>query len=358
MFATVLGAFPITAEPTDPDPIESVRGSVAAGAADPDEVRGTGDALVRRLIDDLTGTGLELIGDGQVRWADAVEAVAAALGHRPGKAFAARHVARTRPISIDDWAFAAACTMRPVKQALPGPYTIARRLGTGRGRRSLGLALGEALHDEIAELADAGCPLIEIDEPDAPAIGTDAAEARHFSDAHARLTDGIEGTHLSLVLTTGNVDGTPDATFFEHPYASFAFDLVAGPDNWRLIARAPHERGIVCGALSAASDSDDRPDLLVWAAHYAASTAGRGPDRIGLANASSLRGLPRARAMAKVRSLVDAVRIASVGSTQELAAALDSRAVDSRMALTGRFRPRTRKIGGAVVRPTRSQPDD
>ena len=86
-------------------------------------------------------------------------------------------------------------------------------------------------------------------------------------------------------------------------YASLAVDLIDGPDNWRLVRAAPRERGIVCGALSPHPGSDDGPETLLWAAGYAASSAGRGPDRVGLATASSLAALPWEAAVRKIARL-------------------------------------------------------
>src|SRR5260221_547350 len=119
-------------------------------------------------------------------------------------------------------------------------------------------------------------------------------------------SDGLAGSiHLSLVVTGGNADTAGSAMFFDLPYASYAFDLIAGPDNWRLIAEAPGDRGIVCGALDPAAGASDGPEILVWAAHYAASTGGRGLERVGLANASSLAGLDRDSARAKLALVAD-----------------------------------------------------
>ena len=131
----------------------------------------------------------------------------------------------------------------------------------------------------------------------------------------------------SLAITGGDATAAGERLFFDLPYASYLFDLIAGPDHWRLIARAPRERGIVCGALDARAEADDDPALLVWALQYAASTAGRGPDRVGVANAGSLAALTRDRLERKLRVLGDAARIAA-GSPDEIAASLDPRAID------------------------------
>ena len=304
MFATLLGAYP---SPTDP-------------MSDADRVRAA--------LADLAEAGLEPVTDGGVR---------------------RRSALYEWPIDPDavvaEWRFAQGATDRAVKQTLPGPYTVAR--DGLPGRRSSGGAIerpqssrdadtsganaavaGERLRAVVAALAAAGCPLVEIEEPAAIRIGEDAAERNRFSDAHRRLTDGLaDSVHLSLSVIGGSADAAGSATFFDLPYASYAFDLIGGPDNWRLIAEAPGDRGIVCGALAAAADTSDGPELLVWAAHYAASTGGRGLDRVGLATASSLADLPLDRARAKVRAVAAAARIAATESPDELARLLDPRAV-------------------------------
>jgi methionine synthase II (cobalamin-independent) len=314
MFATLLGGLP------RPEPASGEGASL--------------DEMVRQAVAAQELAGLEPLTDGRLRWPDLLAPLRGLADPRLPKWQA--------PLTVADWSFAAAATTRAVKQALPGPYTAARRLAPdGRRRRSLTLALAEALHAEVVALAEAGCPLVEIDEPDAVAIGDDEVERRLFRDAHARLADGIAGTHLSLALTGGNVDAASDATVFAAPYGSYAFDLIAGPDNWRLIASAPGDRGIVCGALSAAPDSNDGPEVLVWAAHYAASTGRRGLARVGLATASGLEGLDWAAARAKLVRLGDAARIAAAESSSEMAAALDPRAVDARSAALGRFTARS-----------------
>ena len=281
MFSTLLGSLP----------------------PDPDRARASADERVLGAVSDLETAGLELLTDG--------EALDLAAPPAPEAV-------------VEAWRRAAGATSRAVKAVLPGPYSASR---TGAAPRRSGAAKwAEALQPAITALSAAGCPFVEIDEPDALAITVVAAERARFVDAHRRLTDGIEGIHLSLALTGGNLEEAGAATFFDLQYASYAFDLIAGPDNWRLIAVAPGDRGIVCGALSAQTRYDSGRELLVWAAHYAASTRGRGIERVGLANASSLAALPRAEAIARLAIIADAARIAAVASPEELSRLLDPRA--------------------------------
>jgi methionine synthase II (cobalamin-independent) len=288
MFATLLGALP----------------------PPPSTVATSDDDAVRVALEAQEAAGLELLSDGRLR---------------------------PRQPTVADWRRAAAATDRPVKQTLTGPYTTARDAVERADRVQRTLSAAEALNADIRALAEAGCTFVEIDEPAAIAIGGDIRERALFGEAHRRLTDGIGDVHLSLALTGGNADTAGAATFFDLPYASYAVDLIAGPDNWRLVTSAPPDRGIVCGAM-APTAADEGPEILVWAAHYAASS--RGLDRVGLANAPGLEKLPWEVAMRKLAQLADAARIAALPG-DELAHSLDPRAVNSRSAALGRVVPPT-----------------
>lgn len=234
---------------------------------------------------------------------------------------------------LDAWRTAAALTDRSVKQAVQGPYSA----GLATGAATV-LAHAESLNAALRELAAAGCPFIEVHEPAAIRIGADPAARELFREAHRRLLDGVTGTHLSLAITRGNADTAGIDTLLGAPYASLAVDLIAGPDNWRLVVATPGDRGIICGALSAVDGTDDGPEPLLWAAGYAASTGGRGPARVGLATASSLADLSWAAAVRKLERLGEAARLAEL-PVDERVHHLDPRSVSSRTAALGRVDP-------------------
>lgn len=68
---------------------------------------------------------------------------------------------------VRDWQIAQAATRRPVKLTVPGPLTIGDSVADDHYRdpRLRGAALADALNVEIRRLADAGCPVIQVDEP-------------------------------------------------------------------------------------------------------------------------------------------------------------------------------------------------
>src|SRR5947209_1261988 len=107
---------------------------------------------------------------------DAVRAALAAQ-ERAGLELLADGGLRTGPATVVNWLFASGLTQRSVKQTLTGPYTAARAYSTDRDdRTALTVAAAEALNNEIQALRDAGCAFVEIDEPAAVAIGSDAHE--------------------------------------------------------------------------------------------------------------------------------------------------------------------------------------
>lgn len=337
MFATLLGGLP---RPPLSEP---------AGPATTDRARL--DALVAGVVEAQESAGLEPVTDGRLRWPGFGGPMIGLEGMREGGSavLSADSMPEwSRPLTVDAWRFAARATARVVKQALPGPYTLGRRVGwaggagavppagDAAGRATLTMAFATALRAEILALSEAGCPLIEIEERDAHRIGGDEAERRLFREAHLALTDGISGVHLSLAIIGGSGDTAGIETILAAPYPSLAVDLVDGPDNWRLVRDVPGDRGIVAGAMSPRHPSDDGPELLLWAAGYAASSNGRGPDRVGLATAGSLAGLSWEFAERKLRRLGEAARLATMPAA-EAATRLDPRAIDIRSAAAGRY---------------------
>ena len=187
----------------------------------------------------------------------------------------------------------------------------------------------------FGELAAAGCPLVEVHEPAATSLGPDPLTRRRFVETQQRVLDGVDGLHVSLAITGGSAEEAGIDALLGAPYASLALDLVRGPDNWRIAAAAPRQIGIVCGALTADAGGDEAVEILLYALNYAASTAGRGPDRVGVATAGSLAGVPWEVAERRMRRLGEALRLA-VASPDERAAAVDPRAISIRSAALGR----------------------
>jgi len=290
MFATITGAWPRDPDEDDPE------GRIGA------------------LLDLQVEAGLELLTDGQLRWPDLSMAL---LGPRSG------------PTIAEAWAAASAAVPGAVvKQSVSGPLTLAAR--TGRPVEEMADLAAAA----IAELVAAGCPVIEVEEPSAAGIADDAGREA-FVAAHARMLAAAGGAHATLAITGGDAVGLGSVALAVVPYRSYLFDLIGGPDSWRIIAELPGERGIVCGALRTDRRGGDPAPLLAWAARYAGSMRGRGIARVGLANGGSLAGLSETAAADRVRALGRAARLASMEPADAVEAGLDPRSFDARTAAYG-----------------------
>ena len=298
MFATLAGGYPW---PADLAPAEAP----AAGLA----------AVLRAQAE----AGLGLLSDGLV------------------------HAATTSPEDlVEAWhavseAVAHLAIGLPVKVALQGPWVAGGSSGAVDAARSLRASL--------AALADAGCPLVEVHEPSSSLPSDDAGRAA-FVAAHAALLDGLDGRiHGSLAVTGGDATALGADALFAAPYRSHLFDLLDGPESWRLAAVAPADRGIVAGVGDATGRRRTRLEDVVWAAGYAASTGGRGFDRVGIAPSASLAALAPERARAVLDLLGEAVR-AMAGGADGVLARFDPRAIDARSAALGQYQPRRRRPGG------------
>jgi methionine synthase II (cobalamin-independent) len=320
-------------------------GTLLGGLPRPPAAAAGGDieTLIKAVVRAQEDVGLEPITDGRLRTPNLLD-LASALDGISGTAAegltAARLPTWTAPLAVATWQSTAALTDRAVKQALPGPYTLGRRTAApGLDRAALTLAFAGAIRKEVEALAAAGCPLVEIEEIDAPVIGADEAERRLFREAHSRLATGVTGTHLSLSIVGGSAHEAGASTILDPPYASLAVDLIAGPDNWYLVVATPADRGIVAGVLSAEPGSDDGPEVMLWAARYAAATNSRGAARVGLGTGDGLADLDWPTAVEKLQRLGEAARIAGLPPGNELARSIDPRAIDIRSAALGRRSP-------------------
>jgi len=205
----------------------------------------------------------------------------------------------------------------------------------------------DGLADVVVALAGAGCPLVEIEESGLERLGEEA-ERRRFHDAHQRLLAKLTGarSHLSLSIAGGSPGPEAWATVLELPYASLAVDLIAGPDSWNLVTRWAGDRGVIAGVESAGA-ADEPKEVVLWAAHYAASTKGRGRDRVGIGSAGSWANLTWDAAVRKMRLLGETARLAAMPPSEELVGSLDPRAVDARRAGLGHDRRQARSAAPA-----------
>lgn len=317
MFATLLGGLP--------------RPPLASATAP--ATRHVADHEVAVVVAAQEAAGLEPLTDGRLRDPDFERLRRRLLGD--GGAERATEAQTTAADVVADWRHAAGTTTRAVKQALPGPYSVGRGgEADGARRERTTMAAAERLAEIVAGLAEAGCPMVEIEEAAAPSLG-DEAERRLFAAAHRRLLEGGDpATHRALSIVGGALPTEAIAAVVDLPYASIAVDLIAGPDSWNLVTRLPQARGVIAGVLSA-KDVDEPREIMLWAAHYAAATGARGIGRVGLGSAGSYANLTWEAAVRKMTRLGEAARLSALPPGEALARHLDPASISIRRAALG-----------------------
>jgi hypothetical protein len=367
MFAMLAGPWPRTT--ADGTRLADLEAGVAAGQYTSDELAAAVERAVADAVAAQAEAGMGILTDGLVRWADPAAALLGAM--RAGDLGGDGMLVRA-------WRAAAAPVEALVAAVITGPWTLAtiEAQGRGGGDATLGAAverragdgltattpgadgpvgatpeiarraleIAGLLADELQALASIGCPVVVVLEPELANVGEDPGRRAGFLDAHRRLLSQAPDLHAMLAVLDGQAVAAGPETVFGAPYASHLFDLIAGPDDWQLVRAAPPERGIVCAALVAGGGAEarDQAPQLMWAAHYAASAAGRGLDRVGIANASPLDSLEPAGARMALASLGRAAALATMPTADALEAGLDPRAV-VRMPVHGPLPRRERK---------------
>ena len=97
--------------------------------------------------------------------------------------------------TLGDFRFLRALTRKPIKMTLPGPSTLVDGVHDDYygDERTLAFAFADVLREEVRALADAGCDLVQLDEP---------AVTRLPEKLHAWGTDAIDRAFEGVAVTS------------------------------------------------------------------------------------------------------------------------------------------------------------
>jgi 5-methyltetrahydropteroyltriglutamate--homocysteine methyltransferase len=127
---------------------------------------------------------------------------------------------RSRPLAVQELTFVQSLTDRPVKVALPGPYTLTRTMWMEcisdrayRSREHLAEDLVRVLREELHDLLAAGAALVQFDEPVlSEAVFTGAKNTRSFMcGALSEKGDPAQELEFASGLLSAVVAGSPTA---------------------------------------------------------------------------------------------------------------------------------------------------
>jgi 5-methyltetrahydropteroyltriglutamate--homocysteine methyltransferase len=274
-------------------------------------------AIVREQIE----AGADVVTDGQVRWDDPVSGVMRAfdgvrldgLRRYFDTNFYVRQpvvtgrVRRRGPIAVGDFRQASAVSQRPVKVALPGPYTLARLSvldnATYDGVPALAAALSEGLAAEMADLAAAGATLVQIEEPAILAHPGDIRLLRELLEPLWAARGAAQ-----LVVATYFADAEPlYAQLNSLPADVLALDLSSSPHLLATIAATGASKTLALGLVNGRTARVEHPADIARQVETALHRYTL--DAVHLMPSCGLEHVPRATARAKLHALAAARRL-------------------------------------------------
>jgi 5-methyltetrahydropteroyltriglutamate--homocysteine methyltransferase len=279
-------------------------------------------------IRDQERVGLSIITDGEQRRESYSNRFATALSgiddvnpgttlSRNGKPIAVPRVVgpirRKGAVLVRDLKVLRTNTARPVKIALPGPFTMSKQAQDEfyRDGEAMALDFAAAVSAEILDLFAAGADIVQLDEPWMQQHPDDAR--RYGLAALNRALEAITGTvavHLCFgyaALVHGKPAGYSFLPELENCQAAQISIEAAQPRLDLAILKELPSKTIVLGVNDLADLNAETPELV--AARIRAALAVVPAERLAVAPDCGMKYLPRAVAFAKMQALADGAAI-------------------------------------------------
>jgi 5-methyltetrahydropteroyltriglutamate--homocysteine methyltransferase len=277
-------------------------------------------------VRDLERAGIDIISDGEIRRESYSNRFAATLEgmdvENPGKALdrtghpnpvprVTGPIRRRGPVLVRDARFLRASTERPIKVTIPGPFTMSQQAQDDHygDEEALALDLAAAVNEEVLDLFAAGVDVVQLDEP---YLQARPEKARLFAiKAINRAIEGAGGTTaLHTCFGYAHVVHTrPHGYPFMAELADAAVDQVSleaaqqGVDL-AILNSVPGKRFIV-GVIDLADDSPVE-DVATVVGRIRDALRHVPADRLLLAPDCGMKYLPRQKAFAKLKVMVEA----------------------------------------------------
>lgn len=317
MKTTVVGSYPKIPDPPAAGRWRSSVEKAQRGEMTAGDLRRVEEEVTVEVLAEMAGAGVDIVTDGQIRWEDGQTYFTRGL-----EGFSVNGLQRyfdtnvyyrqpiavgeaqwRRPISVEDYTFAAAHSQRPVKPVVTGPFTLAllSRDEFYGNQDQLVMALAAALNQELRALAAAGAAVIQVDEP-----GLLANRDRFplFRRAMDVLWDGV-GTQRALYTYFGHIDGLYPK-ILDLPVDIIGLDFVAGARNWEVLRGAKFTKQLGLGIVDARNTKMEAPQAVAEACRRAAALVP--VDHLHAGPSAGLEFLPRQVARKKLEVLVAGVR--------------------------------------------------
>ncbi len=257
------------------------------------ELRRAQERAAVDIIAEVVAAGIEVAGDGHVRWDDDASFLLSAMRgwerlvpspHSENVRYRAVEPIRwVRPIMLDDFNFIRERAPIEIRPALTGPMTLALRadLGVYPDEGSLMMDLAAALNRELEGLEAAGARYLLVEEP----LLTGRKDLKDaFFEAAEILCQNLTA-NVMLATWGGDVIGL-EKELRDSPFAGIGLDLLDGENNEFLLSGSFDwgDKIIQLGLVSAANPEVEKAmsiavQLVNYAQHFSPTRLWAAPNR-------------------------------------------------------------------------------
>ena len=343
---TVVGSYSV------PDWYPALQSAVRAGELAPEAFADAKAVAARAAVADQDAAGIDVVSDGELfrrddnrfgppnaminYFAARIPGFSGELRDRSGIPPVAPDAVLPAPVVVDELepaplgladelAFLRATTDHPVKIAMTGPHMFAcvawdEHYGS---REELAFATAEVVNAELRRLDDAGCDLIQLDEPVLWFLADDRGwGVEAINRCFAGVTNGLRVLHLCQ----GNYNPDPAAHVGIRIFPA-EFDAVRpmieeaevdvvhlafaslGVDDLSALRDFPRDKALAVGVVDVQSHRVERPDEVAATLDRVVSALDGSP--VVAAPDCGLNHLPRDVAFAKLQALVRGAALVS-----------------------------------------------
>jgi len=324
---TVIGSYSLPAW------LDKVRELGRTGALTAGQVTEAHDAAVRSAVMDQELAGVDIITDGELRRETMVNFFSMRIHgfDMAGKMkpignldpsvqmldpVVREKVRRRGSLGMEDhFSFLKSCARARTKVCVTGPQMLAKRATNEfyATDRELVFDLTDILNVELKALVEAGCDCIQIDEPVWVGYPQDMD---WLVESFNRLVDGVRakialhtcyGNYQLKKLFKGQYDELFPAILGTHTdqiSMEFAVSAGAGLD---LFSRYPSDREIVVGVIDVKDEKVETPATV--AGRIRAALKHVRPEKLFISPDCGMKFMPRDRAFAKLKAMVEGTRI-------------------------------------------------
>ena len=290
----------------------------------PERLKEAQDDATILAIGEMERIGIDIVSDGEMRREsysnyfslalDGIDAEQAGsvIGANRRATPVARVVGKIRrkaPVEIDDAAFLVKHAARATKITLPGPFTMSQQVQNEfyKDEAELAMDYADAVNSELKELKATGVDVVQLDEPWVRAAPDKAAE--YGIAAMNRALQGVEGpTVVHICLGYGHLVHNKPSGYAFLPQLADALatqvSLEAAQPRLDLgVLKELSNKTILLGVLDLGSAEVETAEQV--ATRLRAGLEHVAPERLVAAPDCGMKYLPRARAAAKLRAMVE-----------------------------------------------------